>query len=303
MRTGGDAQLRVEGSAASGVTPGAGADVGVAKLGANLLTALVPCANLIGNSQAIRVGFASCAELALAANTADDAELAALVGLTRANLTAGDATSVGLLAREAARVFTRGARDASAVEAGRAGVVALAIGRAVGVQIPRAGSDTQVAFGTFVAARAVRIQLARGGRDRVPDAEGLALAVDIAHVAVADLFAILVRATGVAALAFDAGETVKLVALTGRLARAKATGSAIRAAAGLAVRPAAGLAIRAAAGLAVRPAAVGRAACSDAKAHEHDGAESDPGAAVRGGSSRLLDVLGHPGTFIQGFCP
>ncbi len=252
VRTGGQAQLVVEDRALCGVTPGARPRFGIAQPRANLFAALVFGANLVRDTQAIGVGFARRAKLALPAHAALDALRATMKRLVLTDLIERHAARITGLAFQCgfavdqARVGARRAHDDAAVIASGAVVVRRAVDRAVRIQITGTCADAQRLVGAFVAVRAGRVELAGLGWSRVTRTEVLAPAVDVVRLAMTDRDAVGVRPALVAAFAFYAAEAMVLIAVVAGLAGGEAPAG----------RPAVGAG---AVGVAGRAGAAGRA--------------------------------------------
>lgn len=132
------------------------------------------------------------------------------------------AARLARLTTHLAGVGARRSDDATARVAGGAVSVVAAIDGAVRFEIADARAETQACIRALGTVRTARVQLARLRWGVVAHTEVFALAVDLAHVAMSDLDAVGVRLAFVAALAFDAAEAVRFVALAARLARGEA---------------------------------------------------------------------------------
>ena len=288
MRAGGLTELGVERGAFRGVAPRTGARAWLAKPGANLLAAGVARAHLIRLRQAIGVRLARRAELTLTTHLPLDARLRAVERQTVANLVRRHAARLIRLSAHVTRIFARRSDDAAAVVAGGAVIVALAVDRAIRVEIAGARAQAQARICALGAERAAGVKLARRGWRRVADTEGSALTLDVARFAVPDLDTVGVRLALVVAFAVDAAEAVGLVAVAIELARAEAPGRCGAAGAGAALGRA-----RIAGGAAEK----GQRGCQRRaqKGHAVAGCQRTRAA--------LLDVLSHAGTFIQAFSP
>jgi len=218
VRAGWLAEVGIENRAFRGIAPGARARPGIAQACANLFAARVARANLIRLRQAVRVRFTTETEFALTTDAPLDTVVGAVKRLVVADLLERYAAGRRGLSFHVARALARRPDDAAAVVARRAVVVALAINRAIRVQVARARAEAQARVRAFGAVRAAGVQLAGWGRRWIVNAEVSALTFDVSRRAMPYFDAVGMRLTLVVAFTVDAAEAVRLVAVATELA-------------------------------------------------------------------------------------
>ena len=143
VRAGGEAELVVPNAARGRVTPRTRRVVQVAQARADLFAALIFGAHLVGDAEAIVVGFTRRAKLALATDAALDAVRCAAIRLAVADLIDGHAARIHRLPAKITGVRAGGARDHAAGVALRAVVVVATVDAAKSVEITHAPPGTK----------------------------------------------------------------------------------------------------------------------------------------------------------------